>query len=189
MSRRRRKRKRAQERSGDGNQSVPLEPDRALERSSDDAGAEVGTSPRASPERLVQITHTRSVEVSAGPLPHPAHFQAYEHAQPGAADRILTMAERQQEHRHAQQIARLNSDASREKRGQWLAFLVTILALVGGMFLAYFDKSLAGLTAMILPIATIIGIFVTSKRPRPVASQPDRNRQHPVPQDRPPTPD
>ncbi len=37
----------------------------------------------------------------AGPLPDPLMFQAYENALPGAADRILSMAEGEQGNRHA----------------------------------------------------------------------------------------
>ena len=145
----------------------------------------VSQSPRdpAGPVRVaqkeavaVQIQSARHVEFS-GPLPHPDLFRAYEDTLPGAADRILTMAESGQNSRH-----------SRENRGQWMAFLVALLALVGGMALVYFDKSVEGLTAMILPIAIIIGIFVTSKRPRPTPSQPASDHRDPVDEARVPTP-
>ena len=36
----------------------------------------------------------------AGPLPPPNDVQAYENMLPGAADRILTLAEKQQDHGH-----------------------------------------------------------------------------------------
>ena len=124
----------------------------------------------------VQIQSARRVEFS-GPLPHPELFRAYEDTLPGAADRILAMAEGEQDSRH-----------SRENRGQWMAFLVALLALVGGMALVYFDKSVEGLTAMILPIAIIIGIFVTSKRRRAAPPQSASDRGDPVQQVRLPTP-
>ncbi|MFQ7172706.1 MAG: DUF2335 domain-containing protein [Thomasclavelia ramosa] len=35
----------------------------------------------------------------SGPIPHPSDFEQYERVLPGAADRILTMAENQSAHR------------------------------------------------------------------------------------------
>ena len=61
--------------------------------SSDDDVAEPVASLLESAETQVEVTHTQSFEVSAGPLPHPDFFQAYENTLPGAADRILAMAE------------------------------------------------------------------------------------------------
>lgn len=76
---------------------------------------------------------------------------------PGAAERILAMAEREQKNRHV-----------REARGQWMAFLLALLGLVGGVALVYLDKSLEGLAAMVvsIAIAIAIGVFIASKRPR-----------------------
>jgi len=45
-------------------------------------------------EALIQVV---SEEIFSGPLPHPKHLQAYENICPGAADRILSMAEKSQE--------------------------------------------------------------------------------------------
>ena len=106
-------------------------------------------------EDLVRVQTARHLEFSSGPLPPPQFFQAYETTLPGAAERILTMAEREQKSRH-----------SREARGQWMAFLLALLGLLGGMALVYVDKSLEGLAAMLISIAIVIGVFIASKRPR-----------------------
>ncbi|WP_254908530.1 DUF2335 domain-containing protein [Halomonas citrativorans] len=41
----------------------------------------------------------------SGPLPPSSEMERYESIMPGAADRILFMAEQQQKHRHDQEIA------------------------------------------------------------------------------------
>lgn len=46
-------------------------------------------------ERVVTLM---SKESFSGPLPHPKHLSEYEKISPGAADRIITMAEESQEH-------------------------------------------------------------------------------------------
>lgn len=134
MSRSRRKRANRGKKDGQAGSSppVPSEPQQAAARSSDDAVAEPVASLPESVETQVEITHTQSIELSAGPLPHPDFFQAYENTLPGAADRILAIAETQQQHRHEQQSARLRSDESRESRGQWIAFTVVLTGIIAG---------------------------------------------------------
>ena len=73
---------------------------------------------------------------SSGPLPDPDVFQRYEEILPGAAERILAMAEANAAaRREAQQrdleatIAAVNRQIDRQTRGQWLGFGISILAL------------------------------------------------------------
>ncbi len=52
-------------------------------------------------QREVIVARMTSLIVSehfSGPLPHPKHLVGYEQISPGAADRIIAMAERQQTH-------------------------------------------------------------------------------------------
>src|SRR5258705_11795241 len=48
--------------------------------------------------RNSQVVHTQTQTIYQGPLPPPENFAAYEHVLPGAADRILKMAENQAAH-------------------------------------------------------------------------------------------
>lgn len=68
-------------------------------------------------------------EKFSGPLPHPNHLAAYEQTLPGAADRILTMAEKQQNHRMNLENQVIPSEVQINKRGQWFAFIMG-LALI-----------------------------------------------------------
>ena len=61
---------------------TPLGPDTAPVGSSDAAVAEGAALPVESAEKLVKVTHTQSIEFSAGPLPHPEFFQAYDDTLP-----------------------------------------------------------------------------------------------------------
>ena len=114
-----------------------------------------GEPTAAEARELVRVETAQHLEFSSGPLPPPQFFQAYEATLPGAAERILAMAEREQKSRHV-----------REARGQWMAFLLALLGLLGGVALVYLDKSLEGLAAMVVSIAIVIGVFITAKRPR-----------------------
>lgn len=56
----------------------------------------------------------RSVETQfAGPLPRPEHFEGYDRTLPGAAERILAMAEREQQIRADGQAGMLANDRTR----------------------------------------------------------------------------
>ena len=90
-------------------------------------GESTGVAERSSgdPADAASVAQTRAVAVRiqaaehfefSGPLPHPELFRGYEDTLPGAADRILTLAEREQNRRHL-----------REDRGQWMAFLIALL--------------------------------------------------------------
>ena len=172
MSKRRRKRKRSGDpvsRREKSSSPVPVHPEEAgrphLELPTDQqAAAAVGV------ETQIQIAPASAF---SGPLPHPEFFQAYEHTLPGAADRILTMAEKQQEHRHSQQLVRLTLDGTRERCGQWMGFLIAASGIIGGVTLLIFDKPVAGFTTLVGAIGSIVVSFLWSRRRRPGRLPPD----------------
>ncbi len=136
----------------------------------------------------VQFQASEYIDVSTGPLPPPTFVRSYEDTLPGAADRILTITEKQQDHRHSMESARLQNEITLQQRdlafvtrGQWMGFVFGILALFGAVLLVIVGQSLEGLTAMLLPVATIIGIFTMSKRIRPRAAQPEADDDDPAP--------
>lgn len=68
----------------------------------------------------------------SGPLPPSEQFRRYEEVCPGAADRILGLAEREAEHRHAKETKELEGVFSAEKRGSGYAFwVIVIIASLG----------------------------------------------------------
>ena len=78
-----------------------------------------------------------------GPLPPAVEFARYEEVSPGAGDRILSMAEAEQAHRHGlekRQLKAADEDqrASRAqvKRGQLFGLIVSVSAIIGGTVIA-----------------------------------------------------
>ena len=107
------------------------------------------------------------------PIPSPSMFSDYEEIMPGSGDRILTLVEKQQEHRIKMQDVELNAviqveeaqlDAAiqRDRRGMWLGFILA-LGLLGlsvyGISLGYALESV-GLVGG--SIASLAGVFVYS---------------------------
>jgi len=68
------------------------------------------------------------MKVSLGPLPPPEILQKYNQVEPGLAERIVSMVEKQSEHRRSLEKKVVFSGERRALLGQIMAF---VIALVG----------------------------------------------------------
>jgi len=73
------------------------------------------------------------------------------------------MAEREEKHRHEQERKMLSSDTSARSRGQFMAFLIAVVIILGGMWLIHDGKSIEGLIAVLTPLAVLVGLFLRSQ--------------------------
>ena len=110
----------------------------------------------------------------SGPLPPPGALQQYDAVAPGAANRILVMAENVQQHEIDLEKAAsaredmtlsladktLTSDVSQSKRGLWFAFIIALLVIGLGAFLIFLGKEILGLAVTLTPLAALAGLFV-----------------------------
>lgn len=81
------------------------------------------------PEQRNMIIRAIRQESFSGPLPHPELMSKYEQIQPGFAERIISMAEHQQDHRIDCERKIIDGSMSETRRGQWLGFSVALLFL------------------------------------------------------------
>lgn len=111
----------------------------------------------------------------SGPLPHPRILADYEITLPGCADRIVAMAERQAEHRlaqeakeeahrHAQEAKVIDSNCRAQDRGPLLGFALCMGTLLAGTFLIYQGREVSGLVAILTALTAVVVVFVTGKR-------------------------
>jgi len=77
----------------------------------------------------------------SGPLPPPDALERYNEVLPGAAERIIAMAESQHAHRQSLEKHVIHSNISAQKLGTVLGFIVAMTVVVGGMFLVHEGKS------------------------------------------------
>ena len=113
----------------------------------------------------LQIQETQVVQAHfAGPLPLPEHLSEYEGIAPGAAERIIKMAELQADHRRTMESKVVDSEVRLESRGQIFGFITVMTALVGGIGLMAFDKPMWGAAVSLSALASLAGVFVWSKR-------------------------
>ena len=103
-----------------------------------------------------QNPNSLSIQASyEGPLPQANDYGRYEQICPGAADRILAMAEneqisqhktleKQQEHLHKMQEIGLKGEISEIRVGQILAFSIAVITIFVGAYTAMNGAEIAG---------------------------------------------
>jgi uncharacterized membrane protein len=100
--------------------------------------------PRSGPQQSGRVIRQETIEVAfTGPLPHPQILQGYEQACPGAASRIIEMAEQQGSNRRLieQSLAASSQDEMRRqfqeaRVGQICAAIVALAFIGSGAYVA-----------------------------------------------------
>lgn len=105
-------------------------------------------------------------EEFSGPLPHPRHLAQYDLVLPGAADRILSMAEQQQKHRMSLEKKVVEADIKRSAAGQIVAAGIAVLAFGCGTFLISQGQDVTGLVTMLGPLAALVSVFFYAENKR-----------------------
>ncbi len=115
-------------------------------------------------------------------IPSPHAFREYEEILPGSMDRILSMAEKQLDHRikieTRDQEHRINieeeqtemkkaitsSDTRRADRGLTTGFIIAIVGLVGSIYLGINDKTAASAIMGGGTMTGLVAVFVTGNK-------------------------
>ena len=108
--------------------------------------------------REVKLSRVQSIHV--GPLPTPEAFEKYEQTCPGAASRILSMAETEASERHLANQKALDATIKDTRRGMYLAFFLAILLIFGGFVLLILDKYIAGSAFSIAGLMIVFRAFI-----------------------------
>lgn len=111
----------------------------------------------------VQVSTT---SIHTGPLPPAEMLADYDAILPGAADRILTMAEKQQNHRQAMESKVLDSHIERSSHGLYAGLVVALVGLgvsAYGLFLGYPWASTVLAGGILL---SLVSVFVYGKKHR-----------------------
>lgn len=126
-------------------------------------------------EEIIQVMQTAIKQESfSGPLPHPDLLRGYDAIKSGFAERIVRMAEKEQEHRFEREKIQLDCDkkvisdaASESKRGQYFALIISVLFLIGSVVLALFGHdTIAGILGG-GTLASIVTVFITGRKSSP----------------------
>lgn len=102
----------------------------------------------------------------SGPVPHPDHLAGYEKTLPGAADRILIMAEKEQEHRHEMEKDLLKTKRKQHTRGQNIGCGLAIVLAAFASVLGFLGHDWLSGAIFTTTIISVIIVYVLEKRPK-----------------------
>lgn len=102
---------------------------------------------------LVSVAATRQ-ESYSGPLPHPDILRRYGDIIPTAPERILRMAEKQEDHRHEMEKFVITRESRRSDMGVGAATIIALASIAAGAFIVVYGHTWAGIA---LPTIDIVG--------------------------------
>jgi uncharacterized membrane protein len=114
--------------------------------------------------RLIQAQVEASV--TSGPLPPPEVLIRYNEAVPNGAERIMVMAEKQNDHRIKQEAKVIDEDIRRQRWGLALGFIVALAGLAAASYISVYASPIAGAVVAALDLGGMVGAFVYGSRGR-----------------------
>ena len=116
-----------------------------------------------SSRHLVAITTKVS---NSGPLPPAQELARYDAVVPGAADRIIKMAEKQMEHRHAMEQKIVEGSIASVAQGRTAALIVSAMFIAGSCYLGYLGHPTYAISGMGGSLAALAGIYIWGNKTR-----------------------
>lgn len=104
--------------------------------------------PRSAAPAAPAVVRAVSVEFR-GSIPHPQLLKQYDQVVPGAAERIVGLAEGQVHHRQSMEV-----------RSQTFTFSLALITVLGGIVLIALGKAAQGLVPLVAAVAGLGGLFV-----------------------------
>lgn len=109
---------------------------------------------KSTPNKKQQSMTVQRVEtmIHQGPLPDPLTLEKYDKVVPGAAERIIQIFEAQANHRMMMEDKQAedmqnrtaieqtyaDSETKIAERGVWFAFIISVISIIGGLYLIIF---------------------------------------------------
>jgi uncharacterized membrane protein len=118
-----------------------------------------------------------SIAYHSGPLPSPDTLRHYEMAVPGAAERIIAMAELEQAHRHRMQETSLKNTVDLTRRGQLFGLIAAIgfMALAGATAIAGYEWAAAIIGSV--DLVAVVTVFVLGRRESSPMKRPESDSE------------
>lgn len=124
-----------------------------------------GIPPKTKEELLRKISMTIVQQrTHSGPLPDADALIKYNSVIPNGADRIMTMAEKQQVHRMEIEKKIISSQANQGLIGQIFGFIIGLFGILCGSFLAYQGFTVVGSIIAGGTVVSLVSVFVIGKK-------------------------
>ena len=148
-----------------GQNKPPTKPSASApaQRQQDQAGPQEGQTTLQEDQATLQKGQT-TLQVSrtefSGPLPPADELEKYERVFPGAAERIIAMAERESSHRHAS----VDNEYKEASRGQIYAVIIGALAIICGTIAGVSGAQWTGSVIAGIGGAGLVSAFIRGRR-------------------------
>ncbi len=110
--------------------------------------------------RQAKTTYAVCTEAYEGPLPSPEILARYDQVCPGAAERILVMAENQARHRQELEAEVIRSRTRDSRCGIFCGLAIGITSIVCGTVAVIWGHSWAGTLIGTGGVAGLVGVFI-----------------------------
>jgi len=118
-------------------------------------------------------------EFFSGPLPPPEKLEHYDRIVPGLAERIVGLTERQSAHRQQLERENLHENIRAARTGQWMAYSLGLLALVGGFVLLALGRDAPGIVSIVSAVGGLASVFFLGRRAQRKEREEKRRRAFP----------
>ena len=112
---------------------------------------------------VAQVVSIVQQERFSGPIAHPRHLREYEDISPGAADRIISMAESDLKHNQDFQMAALKADVNDSKIGRTFGFVVFLMLMVGAGVSGVYGNNVVALAFLGTGALGVVGQFIDGR--------------------------
>lgn len=120
----------------------------------------------ANKQQTATVKAQTTVQQYQGPIPDPQSFSQYNQILPGAADRILAMAEKEAAHRQNIDEKNVWVYAISVFLGQVLAFILGLVVMGGGVWIMLKGQSAWGYASIITGVGTLVSVFILGRKPK-----------------------
>ncbi|EHJ4142253.1 DUF2335 domain-containing protein [Escherichia fergusonii] len=103
----------------------------------------------------------------SGPLPPPSMLREYNEIVDNGAERIMVRSEKEQAHRHSMEYMAMSGAIYKDKRGQWMAFTVTIIILAIATLFAWNGDTVFAGTLITVDLIGLASVFILGRNDRP----------------------
>ncbi len=101
-----------------------------------------------------------------GPLPPPSILAEYNTTVPGAADRIIAMAEQQSLHRRSLEKKIVYSGSRDSILGLIFGLIIGLATIIGGCICVIFGHGISGSVISLSGLSGLVGVFVYGSKQR-----------------------
>ena len=144
---------------GQSNQVAPI----ALESLPPDLREIIDALPADKRGDAVRTFTQISISAHRGPIPAPETLARYNNILEGSADRIIKMAENQQNHRFEIEKTSIRRQYNQSSTGQWMGMVITLSFLAASVYLGINDHDVLAGALGGTTLVALVTLFVAGK--------------------------